>query len=257
MTLSFQNKNIELRLPSKISELRHSIWRSPLFLKAIMAMDDILIRMSVIEHETPNTFYKHMSPQHISQVLHHWTMDYDWKDIPPAPAWKYIHLNYVAPPEDFRTGTLREFIYLDEYLTAGDTLSLTALLYRRKCKDVMDAFKREDMRERLISRDQVTAWAAILKRYVHKEGVQIMIAGAHVYAISIKSLIHDIYGQRLFGGDQTVSHNLGWTATAMQIAEQGVFGGYEQVLDTTLHEILAYMLVKKSESDAMEAQMKK
>jgi hypothetical protein len=36
----------------------------------------------------------------------------------------------------------------------------------------------------------------------------------------------------------------------MQIAEHQTFGDYESVLDTTLHEVLAYMLVKKSESES-------
>lgn len=214
-------------------------------------MDDIMVHMAVLE-QLYRKWYNLMNPQHISEVLASWQMQYDMDNMRPAPGWKYLHLDYIAPPMDFRTGTLREFIYMDEYMQENDLLHLTALLYRRRSKDTVDAIRRDDQREKLVSRDQVSVWAAILHRYRRHAGVRIMMAGAQVYAVGVKQLVSNLYGSRLFSGEATVNHNMGWMATAMQVAEQGVFGDYEQVLDTTLHEVLSYLVIKKNEADAIE-----
>jgi hypothetical protein len=256
LSLSYQNKETNLGVPSQISALRPDIWRSASFVDAILAGDDIKLHIAVLEH-MHRPWYHIMTISHISDILRAWHMDYDWKDMHIAPAWRMLWMRYVQPPTDFRTGTLREFIYMDEYLQENDVLHLTALLYRRQVDD-QDSLKRDDKRERLVSRDQVTQLAAILERYQHLSSVRRMMAGALWYAYGVKHLVHDLYGSRLFASEDTnISHNLGWTSTALQVAEQGVFGSYESVLDTTLHEVLAYLLVKKSESEAIQAAQSK
>jgi hypothetical protein len=252
MTVSaiYQNKEETLVLPSQMSELRQEIWRSSVFVKAVLAMDDTRIRVAILAHYYP-AYYRMMSTQQVVDILAAWDIKADYDAMAPMPGWSYFYLQYVAPPKDFATGTLREWIYMDEYLEEMDIPALTALLYRRPADDAT-ALRKDDRRTPLIGRDQVSLWAKSIKRHSYLKKVQAMQASALLYAIGVKQLVHELYGSRLFGGEATTTHNLGWMAVAMQIAEQGVFGDYEHVLDTTLHEVLAYMLVKKSESETQE-----
>ena len=250
--VKYQNKITTLLLPQKLSELRHDVWRSSSFVDALIDSDDIRLHLSILKLYYP-WMVKVLLPSRISELLHHWRLDYDFKDMHIAPAHALLWIKWQAPPTDFRTGTLREFIYMDEYLADNDILHLTALFYRPRV-DTDEAVARDDYRSRLVSRDQVERYAHTLQRHM-SDGVRRMMAASLIYAYATKQLIYDLYGSRLFegGGETPPRHNLGWTATALQVAEQGVFGSYEQVLDTTMHEVLAYLLIKKSEADAMEA----
>jgi len=247
---TYNHSTKALYLPSQISALRPDIWRSADFVDAVLSLDDLRIRMAILKYHYPD-YFGMMSPVQVSEIIGVWELQADYDALAPMPGFRYFHLNYVEPPKDFATGTLREFIYMDEYLEEMDIPSLTALLYRRPA-DHAAALRRDDRRALLIGRDQVGMWAQTIKRHSYLRQVRAMQASALLYAIGVKQLVHNLYGSRLFAGDANTSHNLGWMAVAMQIAEQGVFGDYEHTLDTTLHEVLAYMLVKKSEADAAE-----
>jgi hypothetical protein len=250
MTLSvaYRDEYVDLSLPQKMSELPDDIWGSSLFVSAVLSMDDVAMRMAILAHTYPS-WYARMSAQQISDIIGAWEIQMDYDHMKPMRGWRYFYLHYIAPPVDFRTGTLREFIYMHEYLEEMDTVSLAALLYRYPDPNRADALRRDDKRVRLISRDQVELWAHNMRRHKHKK-MKAMQASALLYSVGVKQLVYSMYGSRLFTGEATTSHNLGWTAVAMQIAEHQTFGDYESVLDTTLHEVLAYMLVKKSESES-------
>ena len=250
LTATYNQSTKALSLPSQISALRQDIWRSADFVDAVLSLDDLRIRMAILKYLYPD-YYRIMTPVQVSEIIGAWELQADYDALAPMDGFRYFHLHYIAPPRDFATGTLREFIYMDEYLEEMDITSLTALLYRRPA-DHATAIRRDDRRAPLIGRDQVWMWAQTIKRHSYLRQVQAMQASALLYAIGVKQLVHSLYGSRLFAGEANTSHNLGWMAVAMQIAEQGVFGDYEHTLDTTLHEVLAYMLVKKSEADAME-----
>lgn len=250
LSITYNRKTTEVILPSRLSELTQQDWRSSALSESVITGDDTRLKMSIIQMRYP-VLYKVMRADHIAEIIRTWSFEYDWKNTPVIEAHHLPFMRYVAPPPDFRTGTLREFIYMDEYLAENDILHLTALLYRREVRS-RDYVAKDDYRIRLISRDQVAIMARTLQRH-DCTGIRRMMAGALIYAYAIKHLVHELYGSRLFQGESTVSHNLGWTATALQVAEQGVFGSYENVLDVTLHEVMAYLLVKKSESDATKA----
>jgi len=261
---TYNHSTKALSLPSQISALRPDIWRSADFVDAVLSLDDLRIRMAILKYYHPY-YFGMMSPVQVSEIIGAWELQADYDALAPMPGFRYFYLHYVEPPRDFATGTLREFIYMDEYLeeiVSGDAslppapkgesiACLTALLYRRPA-DHAAALRRDDRRAPLIGRDQVGMWAQTINRHSYLRQVQSMQASALLYAIGVKQLVHNLYGSRLFSGEANTSHNLGWMAVAMQVAEQGVFGNYEQVLDTTLHEVLAYMLVKKSEADAAD-----
>ncbi len=256
MTLSVSHRAQEasIILPDKMSELPAAVWDSSSFVAAVMKGDDTELKLQYLLSQHPD-WSRRMNATQLSDILRAWELTYDYMDVAPLEAWQWMTLHYVAPPADFRTGTVREFMYMHEYMEEGNMLELTALLYRRRSKDKEDAIKRDDMRMRLISRAQVSQEAKILQQYIERRGVQRMICGAYIYSIGTKHLIHDLYGSRIFSGEPSSSHNLGWMAVAMQVAEHGVFGDYEHVLDTTLHEVLSYMVVKQSEADASKSSM--
>ena len=84
-----------------------------------------------------------------------------------------------------------------------------------------------------------------------------------LYFVGIKEYIAKNYGQFLFDEDDeddvniqsATAHfpNFGWWSAYLQIAESGVFGNYEQVLQTNFHRVIMFLIEKRKEAKRQRA----
>lgn len=259
LSISSHNKVRDLHLPSQINELRPDIWRSSFFISALLRYDAIAIKVAIFRIMYPEY---DLTPVQMDTILQAWDFKLEHSASTPLPTLSpYYFMDAAWPAPDFANGTLREFIYMDEYLQEGDLLKLTACLCRPVDRATSSAWSRDDKRVRLVSRMQVDHYASIIARYessiIMRNKIQSAVAIAMSVAIGIKQLVSSLYSATLFtssdDSDAAPSHNLGWTAIAMQVGDSRAFGNYEDVLDTTLHEICAYLVIKKQENDRMKA----
>ena len=123
----------------------------------------------------------------------------------------------------------------------------------------------DDHRVKLTSTAQTQEWLPIIKAL--PESIRTYMT---TLISANRVLFYNAYGHWLFpqkpkGDDGEVSDegsNFGWWGAMLDVAEDGVFGTYEQVLDTPHHTVCQHMIRKidaarrsKQEHDHMLASM--
>lgn len=193
-------------------------------------------------------------------------------DIPIYPIYKALHIPMVmrcAWCKDMGQNiTLREFIYLDEYLdkyAQEDGMAiyeLLATLCRPVDKDILEGWCRDDVRIPLRSRDEVAVRAKVIAEYdkcyyMHAD-IQMCLAAALLMTIKIKQVANDLFIRHLRSGASNDDENnaggginFGWHTVAQDVAESGAFGTLDQVYDSPFYDLGMYLLKKKSEADRM------
>lgn len=163
--------------------------------------------------------------------------------------------------------SLREFIFLDDFLghhADEDPLApyhMLATICRQKNPDKESAIKREDIRIPLVSRDQVKAFAKVMKRYddawILRPQIRFATAAALLFTLYMKKFVNERYIARLNQGTDPNDNNnqldFGWHTIAQQIAESGVFGNIDDVYDYNIHDLCIYLINKKQESDRIKS----
>lgn len=266
-------KGRKLELPSQWNELRPSIWRSSAFVNGVLALDMQAIKLAVLQHYYP-VFWRLMSANDVSLFLSCWNFEGFEKCRPVLGVASNGNvlpwMRCAWPLDEFENGTMREFMLMDEILTQyveggavnyDVALKMLALLHRPVHGDVVVRRKSEDVRVAVVSNGHVDEMAAVLRRYagsIYAKRIRRAASMAVMYALGVKFFVAELYGPLLFDtnsseGMETESSALNWTSVNMQVAEGGVFGNYEGVLDTQFHTICTYLVVKKREDARRKA----
>lgn len=200
-----------------------------------------------------------------------------WMQVNPestAPIANYVtvdHTRLYLPGAKFATVSGREYMLLDQlyqkwkesdWTDALIESQMIALLLRPRAEEKHAS----DARVPLQSQAQTESWMKLIEKL--KPSVRLTM----LYFISAnRKFIFDTYGHWLFqdssqkdqmheGEDQEMQEpeddggvNFGYMGMFMDIAEDGVFGTYEQVLDTSIHTLFAYQ-VKKVDAFRREKQ---
>ena len=230
--------------------------------KSVLQMDHVMMAMDVMRHQIPPYLYTQMKPSDIAAIL----PALDWMDwsFPATFFTQSQRINiteYITCDDKLANGTLKEFIYIDEffskYLTESDPhylYGLTATIWRKVNTNHQQSIKTEDRRVPLISRAQVSQWIMNLRHYhdsiFYRSTINIMMAQSIMFAFGLKKFIHDMYGPHLFGseGSGSMGVNFGWHTVAMDLASTHVFGNLDQVMDTNFHDLCAYLVQQKQKA---------
>jgi hypothetical protein len=199
----------------------------------------------------PKKVFNQLSDENMSALIDclDWlTLDADITPIVPSFDWKGIRFD--LPKAKFENGTALEFAlgdqFLDKFTKTGeesDLLNLVSVLARHQGKSIA-------------SKEESEYIATNFK------GLPIGISmSVLLYFVGIKEYIHKLYGELLFGDNDedadtaAIAHfpNFGWWGSFLQIAESGVFGNYEQVLQTNFHRVVMFLIEKRKESERMKA----
>lgn len=256
-----RNRRLSFHLPESWSEIPEHIRFDSVLILSRFRGEEAQLRLLRLWTGIKKNIILGLTPQHLASILR----VLDWvfaKDAKPYVS-TYLHkgVTYYYPSEQFETGTAIEYpiadAYYRDYLEHGnpdDLIKLTATLCRPRKRNEADIIKTGDPREILASRDEAEARAKQLTDL--PEEVQMM---TFLYFDRIKALIHSTYGDYLFKGSDDEQDggglNFGWWSTYMDIAETGVFGNYEQVLQANFHTLCMFLAKRKSESDAREQKM--
>lgn len=173
-------------------------------------------------------------------------VDWSFLNVYPQSAIIKQYENFISGEASLKNCSAIEFYLIDQYYqsynTKGDKHdkhalhNLTKTIYR---KDIGFDAKTGDNREPILSQAQLEN-----NNVLFPENVQ---ASALMYAHANLMYIQNSYGSALSGSEEKPSSAgkiLGWVATYMSIAETGIFGNFDQVLQTNIHVILTYMVKK-------------
>jgi hypothetical protein len=222
-------------------------------LRLLLSDESVLVQLAILKKliKLPSWVWLSLHEDDLCALLN----VVSWMKIEPirAPiitAFLWQGKSYMLPTANFENGTAVQFPLADKYLQdfteKGEEealLKLVASLCMAAKNDKLIVEKR----------------AELLRGMPHETQIAVML-----YFIGIKQFIADTYGEYLFDdeGEEedlavrvSVSHfpNFGWWAAYLQIAESGVFGNYEQVLNTNFHRVIMYLIEKRKESKRMKA----
>lgn len=182
-------------------------------------------------------------------------MIFDYKSC--APVAPYIDSKdggrLHLPSDHFANVTCLEYVLLDEkyeeYLQAPSediAAELIAIILRPPGHTADPA---ADARTPLLSKEQKDAWVSQVR------SLPLSARAYMMYLISAnRQYVFDTYGHWLFkepagaasGDDSSPASglNMGWWGTYLDVAEDGIFGTYEQVLHSAFHDVCAHMIRK-------------
>lgn len=257
-----------VEIPKEWAALDRKLWSSAAFLRALLSLDINRVKLVVMDHYIDGA----VAPLMMDYLIQNYELD--WKDVPCdlliQSQLQTLTSRYVAPRLDFEYASMREFImideYLQEYISALDHNGSKRLpsFWIHRLVSVMirkSYFSHMDGRE-AIDLQKIHNNTMILERYssgiITRKTIMQLSAASLLYAIGLKERVHQLYAKWLFSSSasaDTSALNLGWQGIAMQVAESGVFGNYESVLDSQFHDVCAWLVLKKQEHDKMESEM--
>lgn len=176
--------------------------------------------------------------------------------------FRHRNVEFNLPFKNFENGTAIEYALAESYFNgyikkgdAADLLKLTATLARPSVMGIRLVPKTRQDVERIDAK--------------HLEGLPLEYQTvALMYFAAVKQQIQKNYGKFLFEideddtdfwADAAVSDypNFGWWATFLGIAQTGVFGNYEAVLQTNFHRIAMFLIEKRKENTRLKVIHKK
>lgn len=222
-------------------------------LRLLLLEDSILMRIAILKKliKLPKWVWLSLSDDDLSALLDvvSW-MKIEPITVPIIDGFLWKGKVYKLTATNFDNGTAVQFPLADKFLQAftekGEEENLLRLVAALCVAAKNDEFIIEKRAESL-------------QGLPHETQIAVML-----YFIGIKQFISDTYGEYLFDDDEeeedlavrvSVAHfpNFGWWAAYLQIAESGVFGNYEQVLNTNFHKVIMYLIEKRKESKRMKA----
>jgi hypothetical protein len=178
----------------------------------------------------------------------------DWMHLDPKmvriESFWHRGVKYKLPKAKFEDGVGIEFPMADQFFQKfqksskeEDLLQLVATLARPVSRSG---------RSKIMGVEDVDRIAQKLNGLSTTNTIAVML-----YYLNLKQYISELYGPYLFNADEddgkvyesTVHFpNFGWWGTYIVIAESGVFGNYEAVLQTNFHRICMFLVEKRKES---------
>lgn len=179
----------------------------------------------------------------------------------PFPSFVHRGTEYYFPKPKFENGSCLDFVLADGYYhkysnTLDEThlLRLVATLCRPASAQKESARLSGDIRMPIRTKEEVEAIAQQLERLD-----PVYRSVALLYWIGVKEYINRTYWM-LFTGPNTEQPEgaeppatngpkFGWWSKFMEVAESGLFGNYDQVLQKRLHLICMYLVDQQSKSE--------
>ncbi len=231
---------------------------------SILLFDTVMAFTSIYKHTVGSNIYKLTSADDIDYLIRHYNF-IDFNQLPAyalIPSFPLKDTIYHFPQPKFNHATMGEFIlmtdFIKKYVDGDDHASwqLLALLAR----PIDHKLDTEDTRIPFFLRKDVDIQAKYLKskwnfnfsKLYEYRGVAV------AYALGVITYIYDTYKTTLFRPSKSKqvykpALDFGWYATALQVAESGVFGDINQVLKTPFHNICVYLIEKQQQADAIKA----
>ncbi len=177
---------------------------------------------------------------------------------PLLEEFKHNGVTYVLAKAEGNNVRCSEYAFADGYLedfaedpSEINMLRIIATYAREESYDKELSLKRSDRRVPIYSRDEVDARAKELKGLAPEVATAVFI-----YAIGLKKFVHDMYAEWLFGGtpdpdddepdDEPEPHSddpdFGWWGIYMRLGKEGAFGNIDQVHQSFLHDVCAYLV---------------
>lgn len=235
-------------------------------IKTLLAADEMAAKIKILQRllDLPKGVFFALSDDNLSALVD----KLDWMKLEGVAApivrhFKWKGKIYHLPKAKFEDGVAIEFPMADRFLEAftktgevADLMKLVGTLAREKMPTT-PIFKKSP-RALLLSREDAENRAEILRGLPLETAMSVLL-----YFVGIKEYIAQNYGQFLFDEDEeddvniqsATAHfpNFGWWSAYLQIAESGVFGNYEQVLQTNFHRVIMFLIEKRKEAKRQRA----
>lgn len=228
-------------------------------------LDMQVAKLVVLEIFLPAKIFHKIKPIQMHDII----AEMDWMDemdtacgIESIRIFGRLH-NMAAPK--LENATANEFVLADDYyqkFMESHQVKYLNLLCATLCRPSLTgskAIELEDNRIPIVSRLQIerSAWKWKFIRMWKKFTIIAYFSACKLY-------IHNTYGPYLFSGSgesegqaKSTGINFGWLGAFMTIAENGIFGSYEEVMRTRFHTLAYYMLKKNQDQKEAEAAAKK
>lgn len=170
---------------------------------------------------------------------------------------------YLLPSAKLENATCREWLLADEYFLAfsksgalPDLDLLIATLCRQRNKNKEEALRSDDRRVKLLSRSEVEKRA--LKMKILDQRVKLFVL---LFFSGCKEWVYKTYKPWLFEPEpeadeplrpKTILDKLGWYGMFQRVAEAGIFGTMEDVLNTKFKDVCLFLVTKKAEYDEVK-----
>lgn len=176
----------------------------------------------------------------------------------PFPSFRHRRRTYLLPRPKFENGTCLDFVLADGYFQAwmstGDPaqlLRLVATLCREPRRDKREALTTGDERVPLRQKEEVEHRARRLDGLPPEITASVMLyfAGVKEYVARTYWVLFDSPNPTQNGegeGDTERDRDgdgpkFGWWSVFLQVAETGIFGQYEEVLQRRLHLVCVHL----------------
>lgn len=240
-------------LPVGWSAVKATALRLSHIIDAIMRLDIASIRIGIVSHYLPAA-----RAQDVSHIIANYPLDivnatdghvlYPYVE-PLTNILPWVRCDWIKP--DLEGCMMERWVLIDElvgeYVIAlNDNVPTDASAYKLLC--AVSGSKGD--------------YARYESSGIFRNKIKRHLALALLGAMYAKHVMHEMYGTWLFakgdgGADDVTQVNLGWYGIAMQVAEGRVFGNYKDVMVCDVHDVCAYLVMKKQENDKMRAEMNK
>lgn len=228
---------------------------------------DVAAKIQILKHllNLPKAVFSNLSDEQMSALVD----KLDWLtlgaiDAPLLSQFNHAGLIWLLPRAQFKDGAAIEFPMADQFVMAFSKSGAESDLLKVVGSLATPVENGQTKRQIIKSREDAEHRADILR------GISIETAMAVLlYFLGIKQFIAEKYGDFLFDDEDdddddalvraAMAHfpNFGWWGSFLGIAESGVFGTYEQVLQTNFHRVVMFLIEKRKEAKRQKAAFSK
>ncbi len=172
----------------------------------------------------------------------------------PLKAISFNGVAYAMPAEDFQNLRLQEYKEADKYyqqILKGDNEALPrfiAVLLREMEDDAAQRLKNNDLRQPFYLAD-LEARAQTFKRLPEEVGFYVI-----QYFTACKVSLYEHYPAAFEGGKNTEQSEASWNDALTDVAENGTFGSFQEVLQLRVH--IFYEWIAKNKRRIKEQELR-
>lgn len=228
---------------------------------------DVVAKIKIVKQllGLPKSVFRDLSDDQLSVLVD--KMDWltlDALDAPLIRQFNHGGIDWFLPKALFVDGAAIEFPMADQFVEAfaksGSDSDLLKVVGSLATPSVNGSKERQIIR----NREDAEHRADILRGIPTETAMAVLL-----YFLGVKQYIAQKYGSFLFDDDDdddddalvraATAHfpNFGWWGAYLGIAETGVFGNYEQVLHTSFHRVIMFLIEKRKEAKRQRAALAK